>query len=500
MSSDGSISGTPTEEGTFSVTVTVTDSDGITATKPFSLLILPPVKITTTSLADGIVGVAYSQEVDATGGTHPYSWGCTALPLGLSFYSLSLSPGNSSSLISGTPIVAGTYFCTVNVTDAGAFTSAPSTDSKTFSLSIDASPLIITTTALSDGNVGNEYSDQVVATGGTPPYTWSATDLPPGLGISLSDGSLFGTPTLAGDYSPTFSCEDSAAPPKKQTAATPIPQKIKSLTLAGPTRIGQVKDGGAAKAQTYTVTVGTENDAKSVQLKKTRNGKGDVDISPPSVDGKTVAFTVKGTAASDEHIKNDVTLKATSNASPDGDSLAISVVIPAKVGTPHQVGVFKGITSHFELLDADSAPPVPPTLPALPKTQGYVYSLLGMDTEVRVVDQYNEPIGDLYFGAKISETFPINTKLRADSTYTDFIGSMVPFPSDTPGVPLIVTRGSKTEEQIKKLRGGDLPNGTPTDGDTDVQVDGFPLKDGIRGRQATTLAPDKIEITWPGPP
>jgi len=62
------------------------------------------------------------------------------------------------------------------------------------------------------GTVGTAIGNlTLTATGGTPPYTWSATGLPPGLSIS-SGGVISGTPTTAGTYSVTATATDSASP------------------------------------------------------------------------------------------------------------------------------------------------------------------------------------------------------------------------------------------------------------------------------------------------
>ncbi len=68
--------------------------------------------ITTTSLAGGIKGTAYSQKVNATGGTPSYTWSITSgfLPAGLTFNS-------STGTISGTPTAAGGFSFTVMVRD-----------------------------------------------------------------------------------------------------------------------------------------------------------------------------------------------------------------------------------------------------------------------------------------------------------------------------------------------------------------------------------------------
>jgi hypothetical protein len=54
------------------------------------------------------------------------------------------------------------------------------------------------------GTVGTAISSFTLsASGGTSPYTWSATGLPPGVSIGSSTGTVSGTPTTAGTYNVT---------------------------------------------------------------------------------------------------------------------------------------------------------------------------------------------------------------------------------------------------------------------------------------------------------
>jgi Putative Ig domain len=73
-------------------------------------------------------------------------------------------------------------------------------------------PLAISTTALPDAVEFQPYSQQLVATGGTGPYTWTATGgtFPPGITLS-SSGLLSGVPTASGAFSFTVQVTDSGA-------------------------------------------------------------------------------------------------------------------------------------------------------------------------------------------------------------------------------------------------------------------------------------------------
>ncbi|MFQ6121580.1 MAG: DUF4382 domain-containing protein [Dehalococcoidales bacterium] len=74
--------------------------------------------------------------------------------------------------------------------------------------------LEITITSLPNGQVGENYTATLEATGGTEPYTWSISDgsLPDGLTLDSDTGVISGTPTTEGDYEFTVRVEDSSDP------------------------------------------------------------------------------------------------------------------------------------------------------------------------------------------------------------------------------------------------------------------------------------------------
>jgi hypothetical protein len=95
------------------------------------------------------------------------------------------------------------------------------------------SSLTITTTGLPSGTVGAAYSAAVIASGGTTPYTYSASNLPGGLSISSSTGMITGTPAQSsvGTASATIKVIDSTQP-TAQSASSSLSIKISPASLA----------------------------------------------------------------------------------------------------------------------------------------------------------------------------------------------------------------------------------------------------------------------------
>lgn len=151
-----------------------------------------PLAIDTASLPTVTANIPYATLLEASGGAAPYTWSLVAggsLPTGLS-----LSP---SGVISGTPFggISGTYNFVAQVKDAQGTTlqkgiaiayTAPAPTPPT-------APSVVTA-SLPKAKKDVSYITLVTATGGTPPYTWSATGLPVGLTMN-SSGVISGTPT-----------------------------------------------------------------------------------------------------------------------------------------------------------------------------------------------------------------------------------------------------------------------------------------------------------------
>ncbi|MGH9490546.1 MAG: putative Ig domain-containing protein, partial [Terriglobales bacterium] len=130
LSSTGQITGTPTANGAVSnFTIKVTDADGQTATQALSITI-GGMAITSTTLANGVVGTGYLQQIVVANGTVPYTFAVTSgsLPPGLTLSAANSSgnPGATSGdngFLAGVPTTAATYNFTIQATDKNGLTA-----------------------------------------------------------------------------------------------------------------------------------------------------------------------------------------------------------------------------------------------------------------------------------------------------------------------------------------------------------------------------------------
>jgi PKD repeat protein len=104
----------------------------------------------------------------------------------------------------------GSYTGSTTVTDAASNTI-------TTGFSVNIPEITIQTTSLPGGAVSTQYSQTLVVSNGTSPYTWSLTSgsLPAGLVLSAA-GVISGTPTGAGTASFTVQATDSSADATQQ--------------------------------------------------------------------------------------------------------------------------------------------------------------------------------------------------------------------------------------------------------------------------------------------
>ncbi|MBB1060845.1 putative Ig domain-containing protein [Lysobacter spongiae] len=336
LSSGGALTGTPTEVGSFPFTVEVTDANGQSGTRAYTLVVNAP----SLALAPGAgtltlaYGVAGSQAFTASGSPGPYSYAISGtLPAGLAF---------SGDTLSGTPSEPGSYPVTVTATDTTLTgTGAPFTVSQSYTLDVPAPALAIDPATLPDTTAGQAYDQALAATGGVAPYGFqvSAGALPDGLALA-ADGALAGTTTHAGSFDFTVTATDANG--QSGTRDYTVQVAAPTLSLVP----GTLVDGaaGVAYSQTFVADGGIAPYAYAVASGSLPDGLG--------LDGATGVLSGTPTAAG----SFDFAIRATDSTggTPASTTRAYTVVVAAPTITITPATLPRGLggQAYAELLSA----------------------------------------------------------------------------------------------------------------------------------------------------
>jgi large repetitive protein len=208
MSGDRLISGTPTQPGTYYITVKATDSSAFPgpydATRTYRLVVYPPgLRLPYSVPSYGYVGQSYNGTMMPGGSVAPYALKIAsgALPNGLTM--------DEAGAITGIPTHAGNFVFSIMVTDS----ASPSPQSLTVNLSlrIFAPNLVVTSSNPSNtAEYDAAYTQTFTASGGIGPYVYGIEgDLPQGM--SFSSNTLSGTSRASGTYYLTLITTDTGA-------------------------------------------------------------------------------------------------------------------------------------------------------------------------------------------------------------------------------------------------------------------------------------------------
>lgn len=365
----GVISGTPNGwNESFPLTIQVKDSRDLVATKYFTFVVHPPLRISPSYLPDAISGTVYNQSLTAGGGKPPYSnWLISSgnLPTGLNL-------DRNSGIISGIPNSSGYFQFDVEISD-----SLNSTAYKSYSIYIYP-PMWIVTNSLSSGTTGVPYAQNLIASGGYPgSYCWTiyAGSLPPGLTLT-STGAISGTPTAYGSYTFTAqvgsACQNPASTVRQQyTVVVYAPLVINTLSLSSGvvgstysqilsatggngTFVWSLPTGGLPpglilnsstgeisgtpqSAGTYTFTVQVSDSQSPTAATSSRSFTVTVSCPPLLIDTSTLSSGTSGTSYSQ-------TLSATGGMTPYTWSIS-SGILPAGLSLDATNGIISGITN-----------------------------------------------------------------------------------------------------------------------------------------------------------
>jgi outer membrane protein OmpA-like peptidoglycan-associated protein len=252
--STGAITGTPTDEGSYSFEVTATNASGsISQVFSGSTADSTPVWSDIT-IADFALAVSYSNGVAASSSRSiTYSITAGALPAGIS-----LDP--STGALTGTPTAAGAYSFEVTATASG--TSPELSVSNTFSGDVeDTTPFWFDST-LGDIYAGIAYSDSLTGSSSIAvTYAVTAGALPVGLSLDPSTGAITGTVDAPGAYSfeITVTSDGGSASRTFSGSVIATPPTFTDGVVAGGVTAVAYTDGVSATAPTavtYAVTAG----------------------------------------------------------------------------------------------------------------------------------------------------------------------------------------------------------------------------------------------------
>jgi hypothetical protein len=224
LSTSGLLSGTPASAGSYNIQVSCSAAGYTPATAHFTLTVSPmtgnPLVLTTNSLANALVGSAYSGQLAASGGTPPYRFSILNAPAWLSV--------STVGALSGTPTSPGSFTLQAEVMDSTGMTAGGA-----LSLSVvPAGGLALATTMLPTATVAHPYSFTLQASGGTPPYHFTVGGRPAWLSAG-ADGHLSGTPTTIEVDTLMVSLSDSA----NGSDSRNLPLRVVQGMLGGPLTI-----------------------------------------------------------------------------------------------------------------------------------------------------------------------------------------------------------------------------------------------------------------------
>jgi GT2 family glycosyltransferase len=321
---------------------------------------------------------------------------------------------------------------------------------------------------------------------------WEAPDATPDRGSGSEFSASWKDP---GEYTVTAYCGDA----QQQADVKAVKVTFDQALL----RTGFIKGGkGATIVKTIKATVVPASAVQKIDLATT---------------GKAGAIALSQvTKHEDGTITAQVVAKQKSSKA-DGDasvvaklgtkelaSVAVVVLVPSAIGRPHDTPS-GAVQPKNVVADKTSSPPWPFPLGANKVVLATIYAQV---VTVRVVDQFGQPLDDVYRGAYVEEQLAktkawrdIYQRLDGSGEYKDpvFAWSYKNGGGNQPAGAAKSTY-DRNSDDAKAWPYAELKSLIPNDFDSQnipVRVGGHQLTDGIQGRTISAVAPDIINISWP---
>ncbi len=181
---------TTNQAGPYSVVVTNIYGAATSAVAVLTVIVEPPL-INSPLTVSGKQGVPFTYTI--TGIHNPTTFGATNLPAGLSL-------NTTNGVISGIPLVNGTFAATIQTINACA------SDTETLTFTLTSSVPVITGVLTGSGTEGTPFTYQITAT--ESPTGFSGTGLPPSLAVDPATGLVSGTPVYSGTFDATIAASN----------------------------------------------------------------------------------------------------------------------------------------------------------------------------------------------------------------------------------------------------------------------------------------------------
>lgn len=231
------ISGRPSQNGTFEISVIAVDAHDNVGEAIYALTVTTPGFSTSSlELPDAVVNVSYSHQLLANSSDNPVVWSDAAgLPTGLEL--------QYTGFIAGKPLESGTFQISARATNAQgqmAELSAP--------LVVLDRGVINTVAQLPPGVVGRRYGGPLSIFGSDPPFGCQAPsgELPTGLELVECNQGVAGIPEVPGSFAFELLVTDSATPASSDRGRF-------SIRIADPEALLEVPDLRDAPAVTVPV-------------------------------------------------------------------------------------------------------------------------------------------------------------------------------------------------------------------------------------------------------
>ena len=216
---NGAISGVPSVSGVFYIALFATNGAQTTAGNLMLTLADDIPVITSVTNAIGQQGVLFSYTIAAS--NDPALFSASPLPSGLS-----VNPTNG--VISGIPLVSGSFSIAIGATNAYGG------DSNTLTLNLSSDVPGITSSLVKNGKQGQSFSYTIVASNNLVSFT--AGPLPVGLTLNASSGVISGIPLVSGSFAVTIGVTNMFGSDSRTLTlnlATGAPVITSSLTARG---------------------------------------------------------------------------------------------------------------------------------------------------------------------------------------------------------------------------------------------------------------------------